>query len=51
MDQELNYLDSVSSKTVKSERHCRNMLVLVTPLESALVLVPYKTYQQSGKSS
>lgn len=51
MHHELNYLASVSSKTVKSERHCRIMLVFVTPLKYALVLVLYKTYERSGKSS
>jgi len=40
MQYQVNYLASVSSKTVKSEGYYRIMMVLVIPLKSVLVSVP-----------
>ena len=51
MQYEVNYLASVSSKTVKSEGYYKITLVLVIPVKSILVSVPCKMYQQSGRSS
>lgn len=51
MQYEVNYLASVSSKTVKSEGYYRIMFVLVIPLKSVLVSVQCKMYKHSGRSS